>query len=339
MNNYLLKNENAIYYESGFSCDNVFFLSLGREKFFITDPRYSSEAKECVKEGIEVVETKDLYKSLRNIIRKNNIKKLFFNPLDISYGDYLEISKITTLFLNPKKEFSKIKRIIKSDNEIKLLKKASLLGKEGFLNLATRLDKGMSEFEINYLAKEALSHKGLYDLSFDPITAIEANAAKPHALPMKTKLYKNNLLLIDAGLKYKRYCSDRTVTLNYKSNLDIANRKQKFKDPFKQKIYDIVLKAQEKAISKARAGMKANEIDKLARSVIEDAGYGKYFIHSTGHGVGLDIHEYPIISQKSDIVIEENMVFTIEPGIYLDDKFGVRIEDSVAIQNGKAVIL
>lgn len=74
-------------------------------------------------------------------------------------------------------------------------------------------------------------------------------------------------------------------------------------------------------------------------SVIEDAGYGKYFIHSTGHGVGLDIHEYPIISQKSDIVIEENMVFTIEPGIYLDDKFGVRIEDSVAIQNGKAVIL
>jgi Xaa-Pro aminopeptidase len=152
-------------------------------------------------------------------------------------------------------------------------------------------------------------------------------------------IYKNNLLLIDAGLKYKRYCSDRTVTLNYKSNLDIANRKQKFKDPFKQKIYDIVLKAQEKAISKARAGMKANEIDKLARSVIEDAGYGKYFIHSTGHGVGLDIHEYPIISQKSDIVIEENMVFTIEPGIYLDDKFGVRIEDSVAIQNGKAVIL
>jgi Xaa-Pro aminopeptidase len=100
-----------------------------------------------------------------------------------------------------------------------------------------------------------------------------------------------------------------------------------------------VQKAQDKAISKARSGMKASQIDKLARDVIEKAGYGKYFVHSTGHGIGLDIHEYPNISSRSDIIIEDNMVFTIEPGIYLPDEFGIRIEDSIAMIDGKAIIL
>ena len=85
--------------------------------------------------------------------------------------------------------------------------------------------------------------------------------------------------------------------------------------------------------------MKASEVDKLTRDVIEKSGYGKYFIHSTGHGVGLDIHEYPVINSKSDVIIEDNMVFTIEPGIYLPNEFGVRIEDTIVMQNGKAIIL
>ena len=106
-----------------------------------------------------------------------------------------------------------------------------------------------------------------------------------------------------------------------------------------QKIYDIVLKAQLSAIEKARVGMKASEVDKLTRDVIEKSGYGKYFIHSTGHGVGLDIHEYPVINSKSDVIIEDNTVFTIEPGIYLPNEFGVRIEDTIVMQNGKAIIL
>ena len=111
------------------------------------------------------------------------------------------------------------------------------------------------------------------------------------------------------------------------------------KNPKHQKVYDIVLKAQLNAITNARGGMKASEIDKLTRDVIEKAGFGKYFIHSTGHGVGLDIHEFPNINSKSDVIIEDNMVFTIEPGIYLPNEFGVRIEDTVVMQNGKAVIL
>jgi len=187
--------------------------------------------------------------------------------------------------------------------------------------------KNKDELYLNFMAKSLMSHNGKYQLSFDPITAIDQNSAKPHACPVKIKYKKDSLFLMDAGVKYQRYCSDRTVTY--------INQK----DKFQQKIYDLVLEAQEKAITKAKVGMKASKIDKIARDVIEKAGYSKYFVHSTGHGVGLNIHEYPNISNKSDIIIEENMVFTIEPGIYLANQFGIRIEDTVAMQNGKAIIL
>ena len=116
-------------------------------------------------------------------------------------------------------------------------------------------------------------------------------------------------------------------------------KKQKFKNPKYQKIYNIVLKAQEEAISKARSGMKAKQIDALARNVIEKSGYGKYFVHSTGHGVGLDIHELPRISRLSEECVEDGMVFSVEPGIYLPQEFGVRIEDLVVMKNGRAEVL
>lgn len=183
-----------------------------------------------------------------------------------------------------------------------------------------------------------MSDNGKYDLSFDPIVAINANSAKPHALPTEVNLKRNDLLLVDAGIKYKRYCSDRTCTSRVYEDIDFE-RSQHFTKKERQKVYDIVLKAQLTAIKKARVGMMAKDIDKLARDVIEKAGYGKYFIHSTGHGVGLDIHEHPYINSRSETIIENGMVFTIEPGIYLPEKFGVRIEDTIVMKDGKAQIL
>jgi len=157
-------------------------------------------------------------------------------------------------------------------------------------------------------------------------------------LPTSKKLKKGDLLLFDAGVKYKRYCSDRTRTAYFDGTIEFKY-KQKFKSKKIQKAYDTVLKAHDVAIKKARSGMKAKEIDRLARDVVEKAGFGKYFVHSTGHGVGLDIHEMPYISKTSDTIIEDGMVFTIEPGIYIEDSFGIRIEDMVVMKNGKAVVL
>jgi len=341
MKNFILQNENAIYFECSFSCDNVIFLSLSGDNYFITDARYTVEAQEFTK-NCEVIESSNLIESAKNILNKNKIKNITFDPNDFSYATYMNITNdLKTKFVQ-KPNFSKTKRIIKSDDEIKLLSKAAKLGRKGFKDLAKYIRKNgykQSEQFLFFKGIEKMSQSGKLDLSFEPIIAINENAAKPHALPSKKKLTKNDLLLVDAGVKYKRYCSDRTCVTSANFEKLNFNRDQKFKNKKHQKIYDLVYKAQLNAINNARVGMKASDIDKLTRSVIEKAGYGKYFIHSTGHGVGLDIHEFPNINSKSDVIIEDNMVFTIEPGIYLPKEFGVRIEDTVVMKNGKAIIL
>ncbi len=330
LNNFILRNENAVYYECGYSCDNQLFIKLSNESFLITDGRYEIEANEEANVD-QVIITNDLIKAARKILKKSKIKKLSFDPYDFNLATYLNLSKNLDIKFIQKPNFSKTKRIIKTDDEIKLLKKAMSLGRDGFKVFKKYLkdeDLIHTEEYLNFKAKEMMSQIGTFDLSFDPIVAVNENAAKPHALPTSKKYNsKKDLLLMDAGIKYKRYCSDRTKTYINK------------KDKLQQKVHDIVALAQETAIKKARSGMKASAIDKFARDVIEKSGYGKYFVHSTGHGVGLDIHEYPNISSRSDIVIEDNMVFTVEPGIYLPDQFGVRIEDTVAMINGKAIVL
>lgn len=341
MKNFIIQNENAIYFECKFSCDNVIFLNLNNENFFITDARYTTEAKEYAK-NCEVIESSNLIETAKEILKKNKIKKIIFDPNDFTYANYIKLTENIKIQFIAQANFSKEKRVIKTSKEIELLKKAAIAGRMGFKELAKFIRKnGFNQTEqfLYFKAFEKMSQTGKLDISFEPIVAINENAAKPHALPTSKKLKLNDLLLVDAGIKYKRYCSDRTCT----SAVDFENfsfkREQKFKNSKHQKIYDIVLKAQLNCIEKARVGMKASEVDKLTRDVIEKSGYGKYFIHSTGHGVGLDIHEFPVINSKSDVIIKENMVFTIEPGIYLPNEFGVRIEDTIVMQNGKAVIL
>lgn len=341
MKNFILQNENAIYFECKFSCDNVIFLSLGKERFFITDARYTIEAKEYAK-NCEVIESSNLIETTKEILKKNKIKKIIFDPNDFSFATYSKLCENLKIEFIQKPNFSKEKRLIKSEKEINLLKKAADAGRVGFNELAKYIRKnGFDKTEqfLYFKAFEKMSQSGKLDISFEPIVAINKNAAKPHALPTSKKLKLNDLLLVDAGIKYKRYCSDRTCTSVVNFEKFSFKREQKFKNNKHQKVYDIVLKAQLTAIEKARSGMKASEIDKLARDIIEKAGYGKYFVHSTGHGVGLDIHEYPNINSKSDLIIEDNMVFTIEPGIYLPNEFGVRIEDTIVMKNGKAIIL
>lgn len=340
MKNYLLQDENAVYFECGYSCDNVIFVNLGDEKYFITDGRYAIEAK-LFAQNCEVIITNDLVKEARKIIKKSKIKKISFDPNDFTLGKYTALSEKSETKFIPKPNFSKLKRIIKTEEEIVLLKKAMELGRLGFerfQNYLLQEGLGKSEKTLFFKAKECMSNVGDLDLSFDPIVAINANSAKPHARPTQDILQANDLLLVDAGVKYQRYCSDRTCTSSMNHQFSFQ-REQKFHTPKQQKIYDIVLKAQQTAIGKAKVGMKASKIDAMAREVIEKAGFGKYFVHSTGHGVGLDIHEYPTINSKNDIMIENNMVFTIEPGIYLDEEFGVRIEDTVVMKNGRAEIL
>ncbi|RDU65175.1 M24 family metallopeptidase [Helicobacter sp. MIT 14-3879] len=337
---FFTSNENAMYYECGFSCDNAILFKNNLELYFITDSRYTLEAKEATKhiKNIEIIESNDLIKDFIKIAK--NIKNITFDPTSLSVESFNQISQ--KLSITPYPNFHQKIRAIKQDFEIELIKKSQKLNKKAFKKFAKFLrkeclNKDINEIFLNFNAKKILENKGKNNLSFNPITALNANAAKPHALPLKDKLKRGDLLLFDAGIKYKRYCSDMTRTSLVDENITF-DKFAKFSNKI-QKIYDIVIKAQETAIKNTRSGMKAKEVDALSRSIIEKAGYGKFFTHSTGHGVGLDIHELPRISTTSDMLIQDGMVFSIEPGIYLPNEFGVRIEDLVVIKDGKAEIL
>jgi Xaa-Pro aminopeptidase len=338
--NYMLKDENAIYYECGYSCDNALYLSLGSEAFFITDSRYTIDATENVQKATVVING-DLYAEAVKLLKKEKIKQVIFDPKEWSVDGFGRISSNVKITFDPQIDFSHKKRIIKSDEELKIIAMAVKFGAKAFDELAKAFCKsgfGEDEYALTYKAKSILSDFGKYDLSFDPIVAVNANAAKPHATPTSKKLKKNDLLLVDAGLKYKRYCSDRTRTVFASEEFKFSTS-QDFKSKKIKKAYDTVLKAHDNAIEKVRSGMRAKEVDALTRDIITQAGFGEYFVHSTGHGVGLDIHEMPYISAKSDTVIEDGMVYTIEPGIYIPGEFGIRIEDMVAMIDGKAVVL
>ena len=343
MKNYILQNENPVYYECGYSCDNCIYININEESFFITDARYKTDVNQNIKNKSQIFITNDLIKTAKKILKKSKIKKIIFDPMDFSHFIYTKLSEDLKIKFIPKVNFSKEKRIIKTSVEIDLIKRAMRIGRAGFVKFQEFLKKdgfGKSEQFLAYMAQTFLSSHGKHNLSFDAIIAINENSAKPHAHPSDKIYNENDLLLFDGGIKYKRFCSDRTVTFgNNLDNFSHTQREQKFKNKKHQKIYDIVLKAQETTIKKARVGMKASQIDLIGRKIIEKAGYGEFFVHSTGHGVGLDIHEYPVISAKSDVIIKENMVFTVEPGIYLPDEFGVRIEDTLVMQNKKAIIL
>ncbi len=338
--NYILKNENAIFYECGYSCDNVIFIKLGSESFFVTDGRYEIEAREHAK-SVDVLVGQDIYQMAKELLGSNKIQNIVFDPHDWSVADFAKLSADMESIFQEALDFSRKKRIIKSELEVNKLSYAAKLGANAFDNFIANIKAngiGLDEFALTYLKKEYLSNRGTYELSFDPIVAINANAAKPHAMPTYDVLKYNDLLLIDAGLKFERYCSDRTRTIFINEEMQ-SSTVQKFNSIKLQQIYDTVRKAHDETIAQLRCGMKSFEVDAIARNIIHKVGYGDYFVHSTGHGVGLDIHELPVISSKSDITIEDGMVFTIEPGIYLPDEFGVRIEDTVVMKDGRAEIL
>ena len=340
MKNYILQNENAVYFECGYSCDNEIYISINGDNYFITDARYEIEAK-LMAQNCEVIITNNLIEQSKEILKKNKVKKISFDPTDFSLFIYEKLKSDLKIEFIRKPNFSKEKRLIKSDKEVELIRMAMKLGRKGFKRFAKYLkSEGINKSEkyLFFKAKEFMSNMAELDLSFDPIVAITENSAKPHALPTEKLFKQNDFLLVDAGVKFERYCSDRTCCNSMTNSMNFQ-REQKFNKKFEQKIYDIVIKSQQKAISKARVGMKASQIDKIARDVIEKAGYAKYFVHSTGHGVGLDIHEYPNINGRNDVILENNMVFTVEPGIYLTNKFGVRIEDTVVMKKGRAEIL
>lgn len=219
-------------------------------------------------------------------------------------------------------------RVYKDADELALLAKAIEIADEAIDEVAPRIEPGVTEEGVAWELEKAMRERGAEMISFDTIVGAGANGALPHHRADDTVIKPNDAIVIDMGAKYEGYCSDLTRTIF------VGEPDAKFR-----RIYDIVLQAQLAAEERVRAGMTGEEADAIARDIIAEAGHGDDFGHSLGHGVGLAVHEFPRLGPRAEDTLEDGMVFTIEPGIYLPGWGGVRIEDIVVMENGRARVI
>ena len=219
-------------------------------------------------------------------------------------------------------------RLIKDAEELQLMRVSSRMNVEVCGRIEAALREGVTEKAIQALYNETALELGASGPSFTPLICFGANGAEPHHDSDRTALKQGDTVIMDVGLLWKHYCSDMTRTVHFGAVSDEQKR-----------VYDIVYAANRAGIAACRPGVKMKDIDRAARKVIEDAGYGAYFTHRTGHGIGLDEHEFPDVSSISEVVARPGMVFSVEPGIYLPGKFGVRVEDLVAITEDGCEVL
>ena len=219
-------------------------------------------------------------------------------------------------------------RMIKEDWEIEAIEKAIEITGNAIYNIVDNLSENLTETEISGVFEYSVRKEGVRRYAFEPLILVKPGNSYPHNLPSNNKLGKNNLLLIDVGVKYKERCSDITRMVVWGS---ISEEEKK--------VLEIVNEAIDRAIEKIQPGVKAGEVDEAARSYIEENGYGEKFIHGLGHGIGVVVHEQPYIRRGVETVLEPGMVFTIEPGIYIAGKYGVRIEEDVLVTKSGVKIL
>ena len=328
----LISSRGNCRYLSGFTGSNGYLLVTESRALIFTDFRYLEQTKnECP--GFEIVQILGGYEPLAKVVSDMNLKCVLFEPRHTSYADHQRIRStlMDDIFLNPAEGAVESLRITKDENEIELLQTAVNLADSAMEQALKSVHTGVPEIEIAKVIEACLRDLGADAVAFDTIVGAGANGAMPHHRADQTLIKKGDPVVIDMGALFKGYRSDLTRTV-------LADPSGKSHEKFEE-IYGIVLEAQLAAEKAAEPGMRAADLDRVSRSVIEKSGYGKYFGHGLGHGVGLDIHERPMVAPSSTDVIEIGSVFTIEPGIYLPNWGGVRIEDVVSMEESGPRVL
>ncbi|MCR5485363.1 MAG: aminopeptidase P family protein [Clostridiales bacterium] len=318
-----ITSECNIFYLTGFECDAAVMLISRNGSVFFTDSRYIEAARKKIK-CCEIENTTEIKTRLNEYCKKWDIKRLGAEAGRITVADankYLNMLEgVEFVFGKTTDSFISSFRSVKTGEEIKLINEAQGLAEFAFDHIKAYIEVGMTEREVQLELDHFMLKNGADDLSFKTIVVSGKNSSMPHGVPSDKKIEKGDLITLDFGAVIKGYHSDMTRTV----------AAVRFGDREKE-IYEIVRRAQEKALAAVKPGMLCRDIDYIARKVIEDAGYGEYFGHSLGHGVGVEIHEEPSVGPKSEAVLEVGNVITIEPGIYIPGEFGVRIEDMVAV--------
>lgn len=292
---------------------------------YFTDSRYIEVAQKNLPAfGVEMVDHDHSYTMLlRKAIEDFGVEKLGFEEEFLTVAEFnLYDQSLPATFMPCQQAINRL-RYVKEDWELSRMKRAQEITDQAFEQLLPRIHAGMSEKEVRTELIYCLYKNGADGLAFDPIVVSGPNTSMPHGVAGERKLQDGDFITMDFGASYQGYCADmtRTVALGH------ATEEMR-------KVYDIVLKAQTDAIAATKAGVTGREIDGIARKVITDAGYGPYFGHGYGHCLGLEIHESPNCNLRNDKPMPAGAVSSAEPGIYLPDRFGVRIEDVVILAEG-----
>jgi len=319
-----------IRYLTGFSGTSARLLVFPGKSYFFTDFRYREQSSKQVRGAQVIVGQRDPLTDFPKFkpLKKKNLK-LGFQAESISYSLVEKLKELLPqAILIPTTGLVNNLSIVKSADEIKLIKGAVKISDTAFERILGFIQPGMREIEIAAELEYQMKMLGSEKPAFDTIIASGWRAALPHGVASDKKVKKGDFITMDFGAKYNGYHSDitRTVVLGKAT-------------PRQKKIYNLVLKAQTAGIRNARAGIVAKNLDGKVRKIISRAGYGKYFGHGLGHGLGTVVHDSPAVSTLSDTVLKPNMVITIEPGIYIPQWGGVRIEDDVVIRRNSCLVL
>ncbi|WP_317985505.1 M24 family metallopeptidase [Planococcus chinensis] len=316
----LITSQYNLRYITDFTGTAGLALVTPHKAYFITDFRYTEQAGEQVKE-FDVVQAKtNLLEEAAELAKNLAVKSLAFEKDYVTYAAFQDYQAKIDAELKPVSGLIEKIRMIKTPEEVSILKAAAKIADDAFEHICKFIKVGQTELEISNELEFFMRKQGATSSSFDTIVASGLRSALPHGVATEKKIESGDFITLDYGALYNGYISDITRTVA------VGEPSEKLKE-----IYQVVLDAQVQAVEKIGPGMTGIEADAIARDYIKSKGYGEAFGHSTGHGIGLEVHEAPGLSFKSQTVLEPGMAVTVEPGIYLPGIGGVRIEDDILI--------
>lgn len=320
----IVSNENRRYFTSFVSSLGYLFVTRA-EAYLLVDFRYAEAAK-AKAQDCTVCAFSNFSDTIREIVKKHDVRNVLFEGSAFTVNEAKKMSNLLSeCGANAQKDDTLDKivermRIIKTADEIEKIIKAQRITEQAFEDTLSKLAVGMTERDVALDLEYRMRKLGADGVSFDLIVISGEKTSMPHGTPDKKQICRGDFVTFDIGAAFEGYHSDMTRTIV----MGEVSDKQSF-------VYQTVLNAQLKALQKVKSGVSCAEVDNAARSYIYQAGFEGKFGHSTGHGVGLEIHEAPSVSPKNDKVLKSGMVITVEPGIYLEGEFGVRIEDMVVV--------
>ncbi len=316
----VVSNIKNVRYISGFTGDEGMAVITENSAYLVVDGRFTEQAGNESK--IEVVDYGgNFVRTIGEILKENNSKKCAFEGNTVSFSEAEHMMKLVdwVSWVAKKDVFEKV-RMVKDVNEIKLIQKSLKIALDTFEYVKPQIVAGVSELDIANEIEYRMKKLGASGPSFDTIVASGKRSALPHGVATKKIIENGDAVVIDMGAVYNGYCSDITRTVFVGG----MTKEQ-------ERVYDLVAKAQKFAIDAIEAGVSCKDVNEVAVNEFRKNAMDKYFVHSLGHGVGLDVHERPFVAGRSCDIFEPGMVVTVEPGLYLPNQFGVRIEDMVMV--------